>query len=86
MTRPLIRLGDTTSHGGSVTSAASEFLVYGRPVARIGDTVACPTHGTVVIQTGADELTIEGRPVAREGDVTSCGASLVPSQNMACCD
>ncbi len=85
MPRPIIRLGDTTSHGGNVTSAADQFKILGIPVARIGDTVACPHHGTVTIQTGDDDMNIEGRPVAREGDVTSCGASLVPSQNVACC-
>lgn len=41
----IIVLGDTTSHGGTVVSAQSNYLLNGTPVAVVGDMVACPQKG-----------------------------------------
>ena len=47
----VIRLGDPTTHGGTVVSASSTTIINGIRVARLGDQVTCPIpgHGTVVI-------------------------------------
>ena len=37
-----IRIGDSTSHGGVVTTAASHYVIFGKAVACVGDTVFCP--------------------------------------------
>lgn len=75
----VIRLGDPTSHGGKVTSAASHFRVGGIPVARLGDTCTCPIpgHSGCTIAEGEPTHRIGGIPVAYEGHKTSCGASLI---------
>ena len=80
--RPFIRLGDATDHGGVVITASSPHLIYGKPVARVGDTVTCPIngHGPTVIVTGDPTTVIDGKPVARQGDLCACGARLIPSQ------
>lgn len=80
--RPYIRLGDPTDHGGVVVSASSLTIVEGKPVARIGDMVACPIpgHGVCPIVTGDSTCIVDGSPVARQGDKTACGAGLVPTQ------
>jgi uncharacterized Zn-binding protein involved in type VI secretion len=74
-----IRLGDATSHGGKVTSAAEQTDVMGKPLARIDDTCSCPIagHSNCVIIEGDPNWTIEGRAVALDGHKVSCGATLI---------
>jgi uncharacterized Zn-binding protein involved in type VI secretion len=83
--RKVIRVGDSTSHGGKViSSAAPHFTVDGKPVACIGDKCTCPIvgHGGVcTIIDGDAQHTIDGRQVAYEGHKTSCGASLMATGN-----
>lgn len=82
MSKPIIRLGDRTSHGGVVVSAAPSCTVEGIAPARVGDMTTCPIkgHGSNPIVSGDGTCIVEGKPVAREGDVTACGASLIASQ------
>lgn len=77
--KKVIRLGDPTSHGGSVVSAASNFSMMGIQVARVGDHCTCPQkgHSGCVIVEGDPAWIIDGRAVALEGHMTSCGASLI---------
>jgi uncharacterized Zn-binding protein involved in type VI secretion len=75
----VIRLGDSTSHGGKVISAhkATDMSV---PVACIGDMTACPAcKGTFPIVEGDAKVTIDGTPVAFDGHKTACGAALISS-------
>lgn len=76
-----IRLGDTTSHGGSVTSAAEHTSVMGKPLARVNDTCSCPLpgHTDCMIMEGDPNWEIDGRAVALHGHKVSCGATLVSS-------
>lgn len=79
--RRVIRLGDTTSHGGKVITGAEMWNVYGKPVARVGDQVICHRCDNKVyeIVEGNQKITAFGRPVAFEGHKTSCGAILISS-------
>lgn len=82
MAGPVIRLGDKTSHGGSVLEASKLTDSGGIGVARVGDKVSCPLpgHGSGAIVSGDASLIVDGKPVARNGDKTSCGAVLIASQ------
>lgn len=82
MAGPLIRLGDSTSHGGKVVGASGHTDSDGKQVARVGDAVTCPRkgHGTNSIASGDPTLLIDGKPAARHGDTTACGATLISSQ------
>ncbi|NYH19838.1 PAAR domain-containing protein [Paraburkholderia bryophila] len=77
----LIRLGDSTDHGGQVISASSTLRYDGRFVARKGDQVSCPKHNlrpNLIIE--GDELTRDhGVPVARHGYRAMCGCRLISS-------
>jgi uncharacterized Zn-binding protein involved in type VI secretion len=73
----VVRLGDAGSHGGSIVTGSPDVLTNGQPVARVGDTYACPIHGANPIATGSPDTLANGAPVARVGDVTACGATLV---------
>ncbi len=79
--RRIIRLGDSTSHGGKVVSATSHMTVGGLPVARLGDKCTCPKrgHNNCVIVEGDTNWTIDGVPVALEGHKLSCGGVLISS-------
>lgn len=74
--KPIARVGDTGSHGGSIISGDDSIFVNGRPVARVGDMYACPEHGTNPIITGAFSVFGKGQLVAHVGSMTSCGANI----------
>lgn len=75
----IIRLGDPTSHGGTVVSAASSTVLFGKPVALLGDQVTCPQqgHSNCTIVEGDSSWLVGGKPVALEGHKVSCGATLI---------
>lgn len=78
--RKVIRLGDPTTHGGSVISSSAEhFIVGGKAVVCVGDMCSCPLpgHGICTIVEGEVRHTINGKQVAYEGHKTSCGAALI---------
>lgn len=80
--RPVIVIGDQTSHGGTVVGAAPTTDTHGKRIARVGDQVTCPKkgHGPTVIVTGDPTMIVDGAPVARHGDLCACGAVLIASQ------
>jgi uncharacterized Zn-binding protein involved in type VI secretion len=80
MTRELIVLGDTTTHGGQVVGCSSDSDIDGKGIARKDDEVVCPLHGKTVITSGDPNMEVDGQPAARHGDSTSCGATLIASQ------
>ena len=80
MAGPLIRLGDKTSHGGTVVEASSMSDIDGVGIACKGDRTVCPTHGSVPIVSGDATFIINGKPAARHGDMTACGATLIAGQ------
>jgi len=73
------RLGDTSTHGGSVVSSAAKYHFEGILAARKGDLFACPIHGLQSIAAGSPKYNCEGQPIARHGDPITCGASLIAS-------
>lgn len=78
--RGVIRIGDTTDHGGEVISVAHKPKDEGRPIACIGDLVRCPKcKGTYKIMEGDLTVKIDGIPVAFDGHKTECGAILLSS-------
>ncbi|QNA88347.1 PAAR domain-containing protein [Massilia sp. Dwa41.01b] len=81
----VIRLGDTTSHGGKVVKvAARHYTIGGIPVACVGDVCTCPMkgHDGCTIAEGNPTHLVEGVQVAYDGHKTSCGASLIASQTV----
>jgi len=79
--RRVIRLGDSTTHGGTVVSATGRYVIMGIEVARLGDQCTCPRagHHNCVIVEGDSTWLIDGVPIALEGHKTSCGAALIPT-------
>lgn len=78
--KTIIRVGDTTSHGGTVLEGHQHVTVLGKSVAGVGHHVSCPRcSGNPVIAEGSAFVTIMGVQVAVEGMKTSCGATLIGS-------
>jgi len=75
----VIRLGDPTTHGGTVVSATGRYMIMGIEVARVGDSCTCPQkgHSGCTIAEGDPGWVIDGRAVALEGHLTTCGAALI---------
>ena len=79
--RAIIRLGDRTSHGGTVVEGHQTLIIHGKPAAGVGHKVHCPKcTGTPVIVEGAMNASMMGISIAVEGMKTSCGATLIASQ------
>ena len=78
--RPIIRLGDTTDHGGKVIDAIPHTSLNGKPMAGKGNLVFCHLcKGEFPINEGSDTYRVNGVPVALDGMKTACGASLIAS-------
>lgn len=73
----VVRLGDTSTHGGTVITSAAKSVFEGKLGARIGDILACPIHGPNPIVEGSPNTICEGKELARHGDHTACGAALI---------
>ena len=86
MARPHARLGDASSHGGTIITGSVTTLVNGRPVARMGDLHVCPIpgHGVTTIVSGSINIATDGRPNARMGDVAGCGAMIIGGSLNVC--
>ena len=76
----IIRLGDTTDHGGIVLDAIPHTNLNGKPLAGKGSMVFCPLcKGEFPIIEGSDTYRVNGVSVALDGMKTACGASLIAS-------
>lgn len=81
MAGEIIRLGDTTSHNGTVLEGSQTDICMGKPIAYIGHKVHCPKcKGDFPIIEGVPTTTFFGKGVALAGMKTSCGAVLIASQ------
>ncbi|MBS0369476.1 MAG: PAAR domain-containing protein [Proteobacteria bacterium] len=85
--RAIIRLGDPTSHGGTVQEAFPALTIYGKPAAGLGHRGYCPQcKRDFVIVAGARNFRYLGKNIAVEGMQTSCGAMLIATQRQASID
>ncbi|WP_224006215.1 PAAR domain-containing protein [Paraburkholderia tropica] len=74
-----IRVGDSTTHGGTVLPSAHRLAIDGKQAAGLGDDVMCPLCGLTVITECDRSWRLGGTFVALHGHRTSCGASLISS-------
>jgi uncharacterized Zn-binding protein involved in type VI secretion len=77
---PAARMGDMTSHGGTIVGpCVPNVLIGGTPAAVLGDFQACPMFdgpkphvGGPIMPPCCPTVLIGGRPAARIGDMTQC--------------
>lgn len=78
----VIRIGDTTTHGGVVLEGFPTMNVMGKLAAGLGHKVSCPKcSGEHVIAEGVTGFMNHGTLVAVDGMFTTCGAQLIASQH-----
>lgn len=78
--KDIIRLGDTTTHGGVVLEAFSRTDLNGKPIAGVGHKVSCPLcKGIFPIVEGSATDSVDGIAIALDGMKTACGAALIAS-------
>lgn len=78
--RGVIRLGDTTSHGGEVISASATLKALGKAVALDGDMTFCPQcKNKFPIIVNQSDRKHNGKRVAYQTDRAACGATLISS-------
>lgn len=73
----IVRLGDTSDHGGAVITSADRWRCEGAFIARRTDLLDCPIHGPNPIVEGSSKWLCEGLEIARQGDHAQCGAALI---------
>jgi len=80
---PAARLGDPTSHPGTVVGpGVPTVLIGGMPAAVVGDLHTCSfpppaVHPPTPFPMGSPTVRIGGRPALRVGDMAGCGAPIV---------
>lgn len=82
MAGEIIRMGDKTSHGGTVLEGSPTDICMGKPIAFIGHQTHClKCKGTYPIIEGVLTTTFYGKGVAVAGMKTACGAVLLAGQS-----
>lgn len=81
----IARLGDTSSHGGTIITCAAVTRVEGQLVARVTDLHSCPIpgHGITPIVNGSGNFKTEGQITAVYGSQAGCGAIIMPSSTVS---
>ncbi|HLJ58024.1 MAG TPA: PAAR domain-containing protein [Chthonomonadaceae bacterium] len=77
---PAARMGDMTSHGGTIVGpCVPNVLIGSMPAAVVGDMTVCPMFngpqphvGGPIIPPCSVTVLIGGRPAARVGDLAQC--------------
>ena len=83
MAGEIIRMGDKTSHGGTVLEGSLHDICMGKPIAYVGHKTHCPKcKGTFPIIEGVLTTTFYGKGVAVAGMRTACGAVLIAPRNL----
>ena len=72
----IARLGDTSDHGGAITSASPNVFCNGIAVARQTDSFLCPIHGAQTITSITTRTYANSLLVATIGATVSCGATI----------
>ena len=75
----IIRLGDTSTHGGILVTSSVNVFVNGIGVVRLFDIHCCPIpgHGCTPMVTASPDTTANSRNICRTGDLAACGAAAI---------
>ena len=90
MSWPVVRLGDTSNHGGAMITAGTKHVAGSIEICRVGDLLDCPIHGVNPIVTGSPKFISQGHNVCRGdgggGSVAACGAIPIGTAPKYVCD
>jgi uncharacterized Zn-binding protein involved in type VI secretion len=74
----IVRLGDVSSHGGTIITCSAVTKTEGILTSRVGDLHSCPIpgHGITPIIKGSGNFKTEGKITAVYGSKVGCGATV----------
>lgn len=70
------RLGDSSTHGGTIISASPNVRANNKGVARQGDILQCPSHGPRPLNAITTKTRANGLLVITVGASATCGAVI----------
>ena len=78
MGKKVVRLGDSSSHGGRMITATGKFKINGKVVCVDGDLHQCPIigHGVTPVSSTSGNTKSGGKYIIRIGDSAGCGAII----------
>ena len=81
----IVRLGDSSDHGGKVIQCAAVTKTEGILTSRVGDLHVCPIpgHGITPIVNGSGNFKTEGKITAVYGSKAGCGATILASSSVS---
>lgn len=81
----IARLGDSSSHGGTIITCAAVTKTEGILTARVGDLHSCPIpgHGITPITNGSGNFKTEGMITAVSGSICGCGAVIIAGSSVS---
>jgi uncharacterized Zn-binding protein involved in type VI secretion len=81
----IARLGDSSSHGGTIITCAAVTKTEGILTARVGDLHTCPIpgHGVTAILSGSGNFKTEGKITAVSGSQCGCGAIIIAGSTVS---
>lgn len=82
----IARLGDTSTHSGTIVTSAVNTWCEGPQVARITDLLACPIHGLNPIVTGSPSFPVENLLCAHTDSITECTARIISGAARSYCE
>lgn len=76
--KALVRIGDTSDHGGKMITGTSKFTVNGINGCVTGDIHSCPRrgHGNTSV-TSNSNVSSNGKSILHVGDIAGCGAKII---------
>lgn len=83
MPAPAARVGDPTSHPGTIAGPGVPTVLIGhQPASVVGDTHTCaftgvPQHSPTPMAMGSSSVLIGGRAAVRVGDPASCSSTVL---------
>ena len=73
----ICRIGDSGSHGGTISTGSPNVFINGIAVARNGDIYNCAQHGPNALIASSNDVTANDIAVIKVGDFATCGATMI---------
>jgi uncharacterized Zn-binding protein involved in type VI secretion len=79
MAKKIVRINDTSDHGGYMITASGRFRNQGLNVCLDGDMHVCPIrgHGQTAVRASTNTVRSRRRGILRVGDQADCGATII---------
>lgn len=81
MLKAVVRIGDSGSHGGAMSSSSSTVIAGGQRLCVDQDILNCAVHGPQAVSSSST-VKANGRGILRIGDTAACGATITSGDTL----